>query len=525
MSTAAAEKNNDDVLEKLLPLKARRDREQRLSIDLPFFAEQALRLRPKAGPLESFVFNPAQIELHRAIEAQKRETGSVRVIILKARQLGISTYVAARFFHRVIHNHGLRCMILGHERRASSNLFEICKRFYDHLPPELKPSVGASNAESLIFDKVDSGYIVSVASLEGSGRSATAQLLHASEAAFWDNLPLQMASLMQTVPDIDGSEIIIETTANGYNDFHKLWRKAESGASEWLPVFLPWTLDPSYSRTPPPDFKLDEEETRLVELYDLTPEQICWRRGKVNQLGNKDYFAQEYPITPAEAFISGEFDSFISPFLVMAARRENVEPYGPLVIGVDPAGMGADRTSIAWRRGHSILKVQSRRGLDTMQTAGWIAKIIRDDEPDVVNLDTTGMGVGVYDRLRELGFSEVTAVNFAGRPVTPAPLDEAGRPAGGPANRRSEIWMNLRAALEEGRFSLPDSDSLQADLVSPGYKYDSSGKLLLESKIDMRKRGLPSPDEGDAVALCFCDPDGIGHVRGFNRKIEYPKAY
>ena len=132
-----------------------------------------------------------------------------------------------------------------------------------------------------------------------------------------------------------------------------------------------------------------------------------------------------------------------------------------------------------------------------------------------VNIDVGGLGVGVYDRLVELGHSRdlVQAVNFGGKPVEPPALDETGKPAGGPANRRSEMWGNMKKVLEAGRFSLPDSDSLQADLVSCGYKFTSDGKLLLESKQDMRKRGVPSPDEGDAVALCFSEPDGSPFVR------------
>jgi hypothetical protein len=303
-----------------------------------------------------------------------------------------------------------------------------------------------------------------------------------------------------------------------------LWRKAEAGQSEFQPIFLPWSLDPEYRR-PAPDFEADDKETELAELYDLDNEQLAWRRAKVGQLGSGDYFSQEYPITASEAFISAEFDSFIPATLVLQARRESLEPWGPLIIGVDPAGMGADRTSVAWRRGHAILKVVSRRGLDTMQTAGWIAKIIRDDEPDVVNIDVGGLGVGVYDRLRERGFDCVQAINFGGRAVTPAPVDETGRNAGGPANRRAEMWQNMKEVLEEGRFSLPDSDSLQADLVSVGYKYDSGGRLLLESKIDMRRRGLPSPDEGDACALTFAQADGFARVKGFGRELEYPKGF
>jgi hypothetical protein len=218
---------------------------QRIRTDLCYFAERALKLRPKAGPLEPFVFNAAQLRLHEIAEKQKRETGRVRLIVLKARQLGVSTYVAARFFHKVINNPGQRCIIIGHERRASSNLFDIVKRFYSNLDEELKPSTGTSNAEELVFDKLDSGYLVSVASNDGAGRSATAQALHCSEAAFWGDLEMQFASLLQTVPDTDETEIILESTACGYNSFHQLWRKAEARDSDFLPVFLPWSIDPN----------------------------------------------------------------------------------------------------------------------------------------------------------------------------------------------------------------------------------------------------------------------------------------
>jgi hypothetical protein len=476
--------------------------------DLEFFARHALKLRPKIGPLQPLIFNAAQRKLHAVIEEQKAKTGRVRVVVLKARQLGVSTYVAARLFHRTIHNPGLRTYIVGHERRASSNLFGIVKRFYDHLPPDMRPETSASNQEELTFASIDSGYLVSVATLEGAGRSATSQLLHASETAFWPDLSAQFASLVQTVPDLDGTEIIVETTANGYNDFYSLWRKAEAGESEFLPVFLPWTLDATYRRPVAPDFELTGEEGKLAELHALDREQIAWRRAKISQLGSAEYFAQEYPLVPSEAFISPDRESFISPDLVLKARRENVEAVGQLVIGVDPAGSGADRTAIAYRRGHCITMVETFRGLDTMQVAGVVAKIIREQHPARVYVDVGGLGVGVYDRLREQNFNVVTAVNFGGKPVEHLAFDETGRPAGGPANRRAELWLNLRKMLEAGRFKLPDRDTLQADLVSCGYKYDSAGRLLLESKEDMRRRGVPSPDEGDAVALCFTEPGG-----------------
>jgi hypothetical protein len=75
------------------------------------------------------------------------------------------------------------------------------------------------------------------------------------------------------------------------------------------------------------------------------------------------------------------------------------------------------------------------------------------------------------------------------------------------------MWGNLKSVLEGGRFSIPDTDSLMADLCSVGYRYDSAGRLVLESKEDLRKRGMPSPDEGDAVALCFTEPGGVVYQR------------
>jgi hypothetical protein len=504
------------------------ERALRLDTDLEFYAAEVLRIRPKSGALIPFQFNEAQRELHRRLEAQKAEKGKVRAIVLKARQLGISSYISGRYFRATLSNPGIRTYILGHERRASSNLYQLVRRMYDHLPDEMRPALGISNAEELIFSQQDSGYLIGTASHDGAGRSATAQLLHGSEVAFWVSLQEQLASLMQVVPDIAGSEIILESTGNQYGDsFHQLWRRAEAGDSEFMPIFLGWNIDPEYRAGIPEGFCMTGEESRLAELHGLDLEQLVWRRNKISQLGSEDYFKREYPLTPDEAFMASSFDSFITADLVMAARKEDVEAQGPLLIGVDPAGMGDDSTAIAWRRGHVIEKIERRRHLSTMEIAGWVASIIRKDKPAKVNIDVGGLGVGIYDRLIEEAHGDVVnAVNFGSKPLEPPPLDDTNKPSGGPLNRRAELWLNMRNALQEGRFSIPDDDGLHADLTSCGYKYDSSGRLVLESKQDMRKRGMPSPDSADAMALCFSEPEGSPIPRSmllnFNRKIDYP---
>jgi len=499
---------NSDASDWITAIRGDIEHAERLECDLPYFAERCLKLRPKTGGMEPFVFNPAQLELHRRLEEQKAKTGKVRAVVLKARQMGISTYIAARFYKRTIQNPGLRTIIIAHEKPASNNLFKLVKRFNDHMPAELKPSVGISNAQELIFDKIDSGYGVSVATEDGAGRSDTSQMLHASEASRWVSMGEQLSALLQTVPRIDGSEIVIETTGNEFGDeFHQFWRATEAGENEFIGVFLPWTLDPAYRATPPEDFSRTDEEATLAELHGLDDEQLYWRRLKISEMRDEDRFKSEYPLTPDEAFLASHFDSFIGRDLVMNARKQKIDGAGPLVIGVDPAGKGADATAIAWRRGSCVEKIEKRRQLSTMEVAGWVARIIADEKPAKVSIDVGGLGVGVADRLEEQGH-KINRVNFGGKPVEPPPLDESGRPGGGPLNRRAEMWGNLKSCLEGGRFSLPDSDSLMADLCSVGYRYDSAGRLVLESKEDLRKRGMPSPDEGDAVALCFTETDG-----------------
>jgi hypothetical protein len=489
-------------------LRADLDHAESIQTDLFYFAEKLLKIRPKEGGLSPLTVNPAQRELHRRLEEQKAKTGMVRAIVLKARQMGISTYIAARFFKRTIQNPGLRTIIIAHEKPASNNLFKMVKRFNDHMPDDLRPSVGVSNAQELIFDKIDSGYGVTVATEEGSGRSDTAQSLHASEAAFWVDMAEQMSALMQTVPRIAGTEVILESTGKEFGDaFHQLWRAAQAGENEFAPIFLPWSIDPGYRAKALEDFAASPDEARLAEIHGLDNDQLYWRRLKIAELRSEDLFKREYPLTPDEAFIASRFDSFITADLVMNARKTtDIEPEGPLLLGIDPAGQGDDATAIAWRQGHRITKIERRRHLTTMEIAGWIASIIRKDKPIKVCIDVGGLGIGIYDRLVEQGHADVVVnINFGSKPIEPPPLDDTGKPSGGPLNRRAEIWQNMKNVLQEGRFQIPDDDVLHADLTSCGYKYDSSGRLVLESKQDMRKRSMPSPDSADAMALTFSE--------------------
>lgn len=495
----------------------------RLRSDFKAYGKACLRVRPKDARLGNvpLVLNASQDYLHSCLEDQRRTTGKVRALVLKGRQQGVSTYVGGRFYHKVTHARGVRCFILTHEQDATDNLFAMVERYHAHCPPLLRPKTGASNAKELFFSKLESGYAVGTAGTKAVGRSQTIQLLHGSEVAFWPNAQTHFAGLVQAVPDLPDTEVILESTANGVGgEFHERWQKAEAGEGDYIAVFIPWFWQVEYQRPVPDGFVLDPEETEYREAHNLTLEQMVWRRAKIAELKDPDLFKQEYPATASEAFQMSGHDSYVPGALVLRARKaQGIEASGPLVIGFDPAWKGADRGSMAFRRGRVVTKIVSKSKLDTMQGAGWAKQVIDAEKPAKMFVDVGGIGAGVYDRLIEMGYGKVVvAINFGSSPLEPQPTDEDGKPKGGYANRRAEMWGKSKDWLQEpGGVSVPDSDALQADAVAPGYKYDSLTRVVLESKDDIRKRGLRSPDEWDAVALTFAEP-----ISQAPRAISYP---
>lgn len=484
---------------------------QRLKDEYPHYASRCLKIRTKVGKVEPFALNKAQEYIHGRLEDQKAETGKVRALILKGRQQGCSTYVGGRFYHQVTHRHGCQVFILTHEQGATDNLFAMANRYHDHCPALVKPTTGAANAKELAFPLLDSGYQVGTAGTKAVGRSKTIQLFHGSEVAFWPHAASHFASVIQAIPDLPGTEIILESTANGVGgEFHERWQQAEAGIGDYQAIFVPWFWQDEYAR-PDEGFEPDDEEREYMEAHGLTPEQMAWRRAKIAELKDPLLFKQEYPATAAEAFQTTGHDSFIKPESVLRARKTTLEGIGPLVIGADPAQMGADRFSVCWRRGRKVEKIESRAKLDTVAGANWMRSVIDKDKPARVFIDVGG-SPGVYDLLKSWGYAYedggcVVPVNFGSSPMDPVEILPDGTKRPGPKNRRAEMWSRSRDWLnEEGGADLPDLDSLQADACGPSYHHDTNQRLLLESKEHMRSRGVRSPDEWDAVVLTFAEP-------------------
>jgi hypothetical protein len=470
--------------------------------DFQQFAPRFLTIRTKSGRPEKFKFNRAQLYLHQRLEAQRQATSKVRCLILKGRQQGCSTYVQSRFFHRVITSRGKKAFILTHDKEATKNLFMMAVRFYENLEPGMIQKADTSNAKELYFKDFDSGYAVGTAGNKSVGRSQTIQLFHGSEVGFWQFAEDHSKGILQAISSEPGTEVILESTANGIgNYFHQRWLSAMAGDGEYQAIFLPWYWQDEY-KSNAENLVLNEEESHLMSLYGsngLTLEHIAWRRVKIAEFSKdydagREFFQNEYPFSSIEAFKNPINNVFINSKYVEAARKAQIEANGALIIGVDVAISDRDRTAIIRRRGRNAFNLERISNYNTMEIVGRVKRIITEEKPSKVYIDCIGVGAGVVDRLQEMGYDMVEGVNVA----RSANDKERFK------NLRAELWSDMRDWFYgEMPVQIPDVDDLHGELCSLGFKENSSGQIQIESKDDLRSRGMPSPDCADALSLTF----------------------
>ena len=195
------------------------------------------------------------------------------------------------------------------------------------------------------------------------------------------------------------------------------------------------------------------------------------------------------------SFPSAGDDQFISSFVVDEAmkRPRYKDGSAPIIVGVDPARFGSDSTVIAVRQGRDIIAIKRYKGDDTMTVVGHVIECIEEYQPAMVVVDEGGVGGGVVDRLKEQRY-KIRGVNFGNRSKNPLMY----------GNMRAQMWGDMRQWLKTA--SIPSDRILKTDLISPIMKPDSKGTIFLESKKDMRARGLASPDAADAICVTFAFP-------------------
>lgn len=323
--------------------KAKLTKEQlfyhKLKNDKEWYIENFLKIRDKTATIVPFKLNNAQKIVLEQIKKDEADKKPKRYIVLKARQMGLSTLFEGLIFQDTGTHENKNSLIIAHEESASSNLFAMSKLYYEQLPDLIKPMKKYANGKVLTFENpttddtekrenpgLRSKISIATAGAGEVGRSSTVHNLHASEVAFFPDAKTTMLGLLQAIPDQPNTLAVLESTANGVGDwFHEMWMKATRGENEFTPIFLPWFIQPEYTRkfrSKAEKQQLMEEvnmttqdssgkevrtyELELKEKFDLTWEQLNWRRYTVANKcqGDELLFMQEYPATAEESFIS-----------------------------------------------------------------------------------------------------------------------------------------------------------------------------------------------------------------------------
>lgn len=322
-----------------------------ISKDFYRYAKNNLKIKDKDGRIVTFEPNRAQKALiDRVLELLDKGL-PVRIIILKARQMGLSTAVEALIYWWTTTHRNITAMIVGHEDTSSKNLYNMFKRYYEFCNPVFQPSRKYNTRNDIVFDVDDSvkenarregrespglGSVIktSTAKNTAAGRSDTVQLLHGSEIGEWENGEELVASLLQTVPLRPNTMIFLESTAKGRgNYFHKEWESAKKGDSVFEPFFFAWWQHDEYE-LPGEILEYTEEELDIIEYMKEAgvPEEkwapkMNFRRAKEREFKSDPMkLLQEYPSTDWEAFLASGRARFDIKSLVAMERIANAAP-------------------------------------------------------------------------------------------------------------------------------------------------------------------------------------------------------
>ena len=325
-----------------------------------YYLSKLLKIQTKSGDLDNFVPNEQQQFIIDLIWCLNELETPVRLVICKARQIGMSTLGAGLLFHATTmwpHRHA---KVIAHDTDTTELLFEKSKMFYNQLPDGLfKPKTERSDRKQIVYgEPLHSRLTISTAGTKTAGSGSTVQYLHCSEVAKWENPGQVMTSLMQAVPKASvnpNTVIIIESTANGQGGYyHEQYKEAKNGKEQlmkdlweareskekmlsilqefprnigWMPIFFPWYEFKEYSeKIVDKDWfrgSLTPEELELRKTYGLTLEQLQFRRSEIENLKKdergippEELFKQEYPSNDTEAFLVTGTTFFHQPSLL-----------------------------------------------------------------------------------------------------------------------------------------------------------------------------------------------------------------
>ena len=278
-----------------------------LKADFPLYARYCLKIEPKEGGLVPFELNPIQLRTWAAIQHERGMGRAPRIVILKSRRMGISSFTEGLAFWTCHMNEHRSALVLAYDVALAQDLFDRCRTFYQNLPETVRPKKKLDSKSSVRFADTMSWLKVAVAG-KRAGRGYGGQIIHVSELAWMEWPKATLDAVLVAADKSAGSAVIVESTPNGQGDeFHRLCLRAQKPDSGWVFLFFPW-FDDTDNRTPT-DLTLDDldaEEKKLVAEHGVTVEQLAWRRRTIGAdfRGDVQMFMQEYPSDPVSCFLA-----------------------------------------------------------------------------------------------------------------------------------------------------------------------------------------------------------------------------
>lgn len=329
--------------------------------DFEQFCFRMLKIKTKTGDIVPLVLNAAQLRFADTVFRDIISGKPVRIIILKARQMGFSTVTEAIIYYLTSLQEARNAFIVAQDYQASGNLYDMFQLYFERVPETIRPMHKRNNTKQLTFENpsvkayekrsnpgLKSKITVQTAESRVLARSGTIHYLHASEVAFWPakKKKRHLLSLFAALSKEPGTLGVVESTANGMDEYKQMWDAAVEGENDFTPLFYAWFEMPDYRKPVPPGFELTDEELKLKKKYGLDDEQIQWRRYTIRNDcgGDPRVFRQEYPSEPMEAFLlSGEgiFDNEFIQMLLDAlgkpgpGRRYEIDEVKKKVIRAD----------------------------------------------------------------------------------------------------------------------------------------------------------------------------------------------
>jgi hypothetical protein len=480
---------------------------QRCSQDFEYFCSKELVVDRKGGGTPvPFLFNRAQKYVWERLREQWEKEGMIRANILKGRQQGMSTLVAALIFWKAVTNRCVNATLVSKDYKSTKSLFDKIKRFTYDRPIDRTIGVETCNLDEIRFRGTESLIRMSTARSDQTQRGSTNQMLFLSEAPYWENGVDQVSALFDSVGRVAGTIIIMESTARGKDPlFYENYQLGLREDSDWISIFVPWYWQEEYGipLKPGEDFEATPSEQVLVSQYGLSVEQLKWRRNKLMEYRKADplsEFRREYPLCPSECFETSVGSGFFPMEQVVSSQSNQPFQYDGenLYIGVD-LGAGGDPSVACFRQGSNVLSFLEYDSDVLSATGEWIEKLIRLHRPRRVYIDSGGLGLGLSQDLGMKYGGVVRGINFGERP------DDIENYA----NKRSEMFDRVRCYFAGGPISLCGTEGLVEEMQAVTVDPDKP-KLTICRKDDIRKMIGRSTNYLDALALTFAEDRQVG---------------